>query len=186
MNPSNIKPSNWRTSVTVAAVIARFKDAPDLILTPEILAQKTLLQRQEMLEFLMIEEQTRDGILINQPAGHLESNESPMQASIRETMEETAYHFVPQYFLGTYLCKAISQKDQATVSYLRLAFAGYTTHCTGQDLDEGILRAFWMDYQNIQQQKNKLRSPLVLSCVEDYLALKNYDLGAVYTDQSVY
>jgi 8-oxo-dGTP pyrophosphatase MutT (NUDIX family) len=177
---------NWRTSVTVAAVIARFKSQPDIILSPEMLKIYSLEQRQHLLEFLMIEEQTRDGVLINQPAGHLEADESPLQASIRETMEETAYDFMPQYFLGTYLCKALSQKDQATVSYLRLAFAGHTTHCTHAPLDDGILQAFWLDFEQIKNQKSRLRSPLVWICIEDYLNLKRYDLDMVYTDNSVY
>lgn len=180
--------NNWRMSVTVAAVIARFKTRPEYIITIDDLAKIDLATRINDIEFLMIEEETRDGILINQPAGHLEAAESPLEASIREALEETAHHFIPNYFLGTYLCKALSQKDMVMVTYLRMAFAGHVTGFSNTPLDQGILRTFWLDYAAIKQQAaaKKLRSPLVLNCIQDYLNIKLYPLDIVTSDESIY
>ncbi len=104
----------WKPNVTVAAVIER--DG----------------------KFLLVEEQTSQGLLFNQPAGHLEANESLIAAVARETLEESAYEFEPQYLVGIY-------RWHSTISdttYLRFAFTGrILSHHSEQTLDEGIIRA---------------------------------------------
>lgn len=78
----------WKPAVTVAAIIARMND-----------------QQQQ---FLMIEEQTEEGVRINQPAGHLDPGETLEQAVVRETLEESAHDFRPTALIGTYLSRYVS------------------------------------------------------------------------------
>lgn len=139
----------WKPNVTVAAVIER--DG----------------------KFLLVEENTGDGLLFNQPAGHLEANESLIQAVARETLEETAHHFKPEYLIGIYRWHH-PRKD---IVYLRFAFGGSITgHEPDRPLDQGIVRATWLASEELRSATNRHRSPLVLQCVEDHLAGKHYPL----------
>jgi ADP-ribose pyrophosphatase YjhB (NUDIX family) len=140
----------WKPNVTVAAVIE--KDG----------------------KFLLVEEETAQGLRYNQPAGHLEADESLLAAVTRETLEESAYHFVPQYLLGIYRWHA----DESNTTYLRFAFTGKITgHETDRQLDTGIIQAVWLTADQIRATQTRHRSPLVLQCVEDYLAEKRYPLA---------
>lgn len=139
----------WKPNATVAAVIER--DG----------------------KFLLVEEETSQGIRFNQPAGHLEPNESLLAATVRETLEETAYHFVPRHLLGIYRWHA----PESDTTYLRFAFTGEITgHEPDRALDEGILQAVWLTPDEIRANQARHRSPLILRCVEDYLAGKRYPL----------
>src|SRR5271169_5492716 len=139
----------WKPNVTVAAVL------------------------EQDGKFLLVEETTGQGILFNQPAGHLEPDESLIAAVARETLEESAYEFEPQHLLGIY--RWLSEISSTT--YLRFAFTGrILTHNPGRKLDEGILRAAWMTPEEIRATQARHRSPLVLRCVEYYLAGKRYPL----------
>lgn len=138
----------WKPNVTVAAVIER--DG----------------------KFLLVEEKTSQGIRFNQPAGHLEAGESLLQAVARETLEESAYTFTPQHLLGIYRWQA----PESGTTYLRFAFTGEITgHDPLRPLDKSILQAVWMPLDEIRAARAR-RSPLVLRCVEDYLAGKCYPL----------
>ena len=139
----------WKPNVTVAAVIEREG------------------------KFLLIEEETTLGVRFNQPAGHLEPGESLLTAVSRETLEESAYFFIPQQLLGIYHWHA----TESDTTYLRFAFTGTLSgHDETRTLDEGILRAMWLSAQEIRNIKQWHRSPLVLRCVEDYLAGIRYPL----------
>ena len=139
----------WRPNVTVAAII------------------------EQDGKFLLVEEHTSQGVLFNQPAGHLESDESLLAAVARETLEESAYTFEPQHLIGIYRWHA----PQSDTTYLRFAFAGrIIAHHSEQSLDEGIIRAIWMTPEEIRASQAHHRSPLVLRCVEDYLSGKRYPL----------
>ena len=139
----------WKPNVTVAAVI------------------------EQDGKFLMVEEETSDGTRFNQPAGHWEADETLMQGAIRETLEETAYHFSPEVLLGVYRWHHTG-KD---ITYLRFAFIGHVTdHEPLRPLDSGILRAVWMSPDEIRATADRHRSPLILKCVEDCLAGKRYPL----------
>ena len=140
----------WKPNVTVAAVI------------------------EQDGKYLLVEEDQRDlGILLNQPAGHLEPNESIIQASIREVLEETAYTFIPQWLIGIYNWHSCA----ADTTFLRFALSGIVTQFDpSRTLDTGILRAAWFDLDEIHVRRNSHRSPLVMRCIEDYLAGKRYPL----------
>ncbi len=125
-------------------------------------------------KFLLVEEESDETIVLNQPAGHWEANESLIEAAIRETLEETAYHFQPSALVGIYRW-TVPHKD---ITYLRFAFTGeILAHAENHPLDTGILRALWLTPAELQAQKGRHRSPLVLRCLEDYLAGKRYPLA---------
>jgi len=114
--------------------------------------------------FLLVEEETTEGIRFNQPAGHLEDGESLLEAVQREAFEETAHHFVPEALLGVYRWR---HPDGRT--YMRFAFIGSVTGFDPEaELDAGILRAVWMTPEEIRASAARHRSPLLLRCIEDY------------------
>ena len=130
--------------------------------------------------FLLVEEHTERGILFNQPAGHLDPGESLAEGAVRETLEETAYTFRPAALVGIYQYR----RSPTDVTFLRFAFTGdVTDHESGRQLDEGIIRAVWMSAEEVRANTGRHRSPLVMRCIEDYLAGKRYPLGllAYYT-----
>lgn len=127
-------------------------------------------------KFLLVEEQTDRGNRYNQPAGHLEDNETLIQAVIRETMEEAAYEFTPEFLLGIYHWK----HTHNDTTYLRFAFIGKAgVHYPMQALDDGIVQAVWMSIDEMREKASLMRSPQVLMCVEHFLAGKRYPLQVV-------
>ena len=143
----------WKPNVTVAAVVEREG------------------------RFLLIEEDTAHGRLFNQPAGHLEPGESLIHAVARETLEESAYTFEPTGLLGVYQYHS----DADGVTYMRFAFTGKIVgHDAGRALDKGIVRAAWLTPEEIRHDASRHRSPLVMRCVEDYLAGRRYPLDVLY------
>ena len=144
--------SQWKPNVTVAAVIER--DG----------------------RFLFVEEETAAGVRLNQPAGHLERGESLLAACVRETLEESAWHFAPRELVGIYLWPA----DGTDITYLRFAFCGeLQRHDSERRLDAGILRALWLTPEELQARRGEHRSPLVAQCVADYLAGQRLPLAAL-------
>jgi ADP-ribose pyrophosphatase YjhB (NUDIX family) len=133
----------WRPNVTVAAVVER--DGT----------------------FLLVEEQTDQGLMFNQPAGHLEQGESLPAAVTRETLEESGWDFTPEQLVGIYQWR----NSERELTYLRFAFTGRLgRHHDDFPLDTGIVRAVWMTPEEIRASQTQHRSPLVVKCVEDYLA----------------
>ncbi len=117
--------------------------------------------------FLVVEEQANGKIVFNQPAGHLEPGESLTAAVIRETYEETGFSFEPDSVLGLYLWHC----DEADTSFLRIAFCGDAVPPTANPtLDEGILATHWLTRSQLIAREARLRSPLVLRCLDDYRA----------------
>ena len=144
--------TNWKPNATVAAVIER--DG----------------------KFLLVEEDTDDGVRLNQPAGHLDEGESLLAACARETLEETAWHFVPQNLLGIYQWR----RPQGDVTYLRFAFSGLLgAHEADRKLDHGIRRALWLGVDEIITSQAIHRSPLVMQCVNDFLAKRQFPLDLI-------
>jgi 8-oxo-dGTP pyrophosphatase MutT (NUDIX family) len=142
----------WKPNVTVAAVI------------------------EQHGKFLLVEEETDEGPMFNQPAGHWEPGETLVEGVIRETREETAYTFTPESLLGIYSWRH-PRKD---VTYLRFAYTGLIgAHDPQQSLDDGIIRAVWLNPDEIRATQARHRSPLVLQCVEDYLAGRRFPLDLI-------
>ena len=115
--------------------------------------------------FLLVEEETRAGVRINQPAGHLEAGESLVDAAVRETLEETGHRITPTALVGIYRWQA----PDTGATFIRFAFAGdVVAHDAARALDDGILRVLWLTYDELAAQRATHRSPLVLRCVDDY------------------
>jgi len=153
----------WKPNVTVAAVVER--DG----------------------RFLLVEEQTSDGLLLNNPAGHLDPGESPLQGVMRETLEETACEFTPQGFLGMYMSRFRRTRTGEDITYLRLTFFGTVSEPDPTlELDEGIVRAVWMTADEIRACPERHRSPLVLECLETYLSGARYPLSILTIHDSVF
>jgi ADP-ribose pyrophosphatase YjhB (NUDIX family) len=117
-------------------------------------------------KFLLVKEKVDDKIVFNQPAGHLEPNESLLDAVVRETLEETQTEFTPTALLGIY--RSIAE-HASEITYLRFLFAGKVGRCFDGQLDDGIISAHWMSYDEIVTCREQHRSPMVLQCVDDYL-----------------
>jgi 8-oxo-dGTP pyrophosphatase MutT (NUDIX family) len=128
---------------------------------------------------LCVEERAGGCIVINQPAGHLEPDESLADAAVRETREETGWDVQLTAFIGAYQWKAPARPDGTEGRrYLRFAFAGEpVAHDSARTLDEGILRAVWMTPDELLDVRTRHRSPLVWLAVADYLGGQRYPLS---------
>jgi 8-oxo-dGTP pyrophosphatase MutT (NUDIX family) len=116
--------------------------------------------------FLFVEELVGGKLVLNQPAGHLEPGESVIEAVVRETLEETGHHFEPKHLVGIYLWQA-----DAGPTFLRLTFCGTGSPPAGAVLlDKGIVATHWLTRRQLLLRQNDLRSPMVLRCLDDYLA----------------
>ena len=135
--------------------------------------------------FLLVEENTPDGVRLNQPAGHLEPDESLEQAVVRETLEETAHDFIPTELVGMYLMNFKSQDGGADRTYLRFAFTGQLGSFRNLPLDDGILRTVWMSYDEILACRARHRSPLLLQCIEDYLRGQRAPLSLLHMHTAI-
>jgi phosphatase NudJ len=154
--------TRWKPNVTVAAIVER--DG----------------------RFLLVEEATAEGLKLNNPAGHLDPGESPADGCAREVLEETAHHFRPTALLGVYLSRVMHRPTGKDVTYLRLAFCGELgQHDPARPLDRGIVRTLWLTAEEIRASIERHRSPLLMRCVEDYLAGVRHPLSAIYTHPSV-
>jgi 8-oxo-dGTP pyrophosphatase MutT (NUDIX family) len=141
----------WKPDVTVAAIIERSG------------------------RFLLVEERIRGRLVLNQPAGHLEDGEALLDAVIRETLEETAWQFTPEALLGVYQWR--SARGHTT---LRFAFTGTVqAYDADRPLDPPIVTTHWLAHEEIAQRSARLRTPLVLRCVADYLAGRRLPLDAL-------
>jgi 8-oxo-dGTP pyrophosphatase MutT (NUDIX family) len=157
MNP------RWSPSVTVAAVI------------------------EDGGRFLLVQERTPEGLKLNNPAGHLDPGESPLQGVVRETLEETAREFRPEALLGVYLSRFRRPATGEDVTYLRFAFCGRVGEpLAGRELDAPVVRTLWLTPQEVQARRDEWRSALVGRCILDHLAGRRHPLDLLQTDASVY
>lgn len=160
-------PERWKPSVTVAAIVER--DG----------------------RYLIVEEETREGLRLNNPAGHLDPGESLLEAVVRETLEETGCAFVPEALVGIYLSRFRRQVAEPPghedVTYLRVAFTGTVgERDAALPLDEGIVDVKWMTPQALRESAGLHRSPLVLQCLEDHQAGHRFPLEVLKTHPSLY
>jgi len=125
--------------------------------------------------FLVVEEIIKDVPVFNQPAGHVEHGETLLEAVVREVREETAWGFEPQALLGAYLWRNPSNGRRT----MRFAFIGAVSdHRPTQPLDTGIVTTHWLTRAQLLDREPRLRSPLVIRCVDDYLDGKRLPLDA--------
>lgn len=142
----------WRPRVTVATVVA------------------------DKGRFLFVEENIRGELVLNQPAGHLEQNESLLDAALRETLEETGWTVELTDFIGVYQWNT----PDGSAEYLRFTFAARPiSHDEHRPLDEGIARALWLNREEAAAQSARHRNPMVLGNVDDWIAGKRYPLDAI-------
>ena len=140
----------WKPHVTVAAVIKKDN------------------------KFLLVEEETSNGLTFNQPAGHLEKGEDIITAVKREVNEETAWQFEPEQIISVQLWR----KNPRFPTFLRVSFSGNVhSYNSDQPLDNGIIATHWLNRDEIAAKKSQLRSPLVLTTVDSYLAGEHYPLS---------
>jgi len=126
--------------------------------------------------FLLVREQTRNGLKLNQPAGHLEPGETPPAGAARETLEEAAWRVEPHALVGIYRWDA----PDNGATFVRFAYAATPIAAVpGRPLDEGIVDALWVPYEEIVARRDEHRSPLVLRCIEDYRAGRRWPLDLV-------
>lgn len=152
----------WKPSVTVAAIIER--DG----------------------RFLLVEEETADGLRLNNPAGHLDPGESLVQGCVREALEETTHRFTPTALVGVYLSRMVRPSTGEDITYLRFAFSGELGAAQpDRTLDVGIVRTLWLTPDEMRASRERHRSPLVLRCMEDHLRGQRHPLDLLYTDASV-
>jgi 8-oxo-dGTP pyrophosphatase MutT (NUDIX family) len=155
-------PAAWKTSVTVAAIVER--DG----------------------RYLLVEEHTPDGLMLNNPAGHLDPGESPIEGVIRETLEESGRRFTPDALVGVYLSRAQRSDPPSDVTFLRLAFAGQVGEpVPGHTLDPEVARTLWLTPEELRACLPRHRSPLLMRCVDDHRAGRRHPLDLVFSDPSV-
>lgn len=124
-------------------------------------------------KFLIVEEKVDGQMVYNQPAGHLDSGESLIEAVIRETLEETAWTFQPEALVGIQLWRHPVHSE----SYLRFSFCGSCyEHNTNRPLDDGIEDVIWLSREELMDHNHRLRSPMVLRSIDDYLEGRRYSL----------
>lgn len=134
----------------------------------------------EQGRFLLVEEHPRGAYgqpaVFNQPAGHLEAGESLLEATRRETLEESGWQVAIEAYLGLYINTAPNGCVYHSHTLIARALSQKNTH-----LDEGIVAAHWLTLEEVKalSQAGHLRSPLVLRRIEDALNQAHYPLSLI-------
>lgn len=116
-------------------------------------------------KYLLVEERAMGNRVLSQPGGHIETGESPEQAVVRETLEETGSTVDCNELIGIYLWIHPQTRQQ----YLRIMYAAELVSCDERlPLDTGIISRRWMSLSEIESRRHSLRSPVVLRCLQDY------------------
>ncbi|HOY24042.1 MAG TPA: NUDIX hydrolase [Cellvibrio sp.] len=134
----------------------------------------TIIERDN--RFLMVYEESDGKLVYNQPAGHLDPDETLQEAAIRETLEETGWTVKLTGVVGVNLYTAPSNG----ITYFRTTFIGEAiSHDANRTLDTGIIEAVWLTYEELTERKDQLRSPMTLQIIDDYLEGRRFPLGVV-------
>ena len=140
----------WKPNVTVAAIV------------------------ENNGRFLLVEEEAEGALVLNQPAGHLDPGETLLEAVVRETLEESAWHVEPDALIGVYRWPHPT-KD---ITYLRFAFSARTLrHDASRPLDKEIRRVLWLTPDEAAAEASRHRSPQVQRCINDYRNGPRYPLA---------
>ncbi len=129
--------------------------------------------------YLLVRERVAGEIVYNQPAGHLDPGESLLDAVIRETLEETRYAFEPQALLGIY---RYLPHAEAGETYLRFLFRGEVGERLDGALDDEIVAAEWLSYEQVLDCRARHRSPLVLRGIDDSRRSPGYSLDIISSE----
>ena len=157
-----MQPDRWRPSTTVAAIAERGG------------------------RYLLVEEQTQEGLRLNNPAGHLEPGESLTAAVARETLEETGWRLAPEAVVGIYLARFVRPSFDEDVTYLRFAFCGALDGPDPSHRPEpGIVAVHWLTLAEVRASTARHRSPLVLQCIEDHAAGQRHPLSLLHRSPSL-
>jgi 8-oxo-dGTP pyrophosphatase MutT (NUDIX family) len=144
--------THWQPEITVAAIVERDS------------------------RFLFVEEVIAGRRVLNQPAGHVEDGESLLDAVCRETLEESAWRFTPEALVGIYLWR----HPRSGRDTLRFTFCGAVhDHDPDRPLDHPVLATHWLTRTDVDARAAAVRSPVVLRCLEDYLAGRRLPLTAL-------
>jgi 8-oxo-dGTP pyrophosphatase MutT (NUDIX family) len=155
--------TRWKTSVTVAAIVEREG------------------------RYLIVEERTPDGLMLNNPAGHLDPGESPLEGVVRETLEESGRCFTPNALVGVYLSRAQRTDPPSDVTFVRLAFTGDVSEpLPDRALDPEIVCTLWLTPDELRDRVERHRSPLLMRCVDDHRAGRRHPLELIHCDPSVW
>lgn len=130
-------------------------------------------------KFLFVEELSNGKLVYNQPAGHLDPGETLQQAAVRETYEESGWHVEATAVVGV---SKYTSPHNGTIYYRTTFVAKAISYDNNATLDTGINQAVWLTYEELKAQPEKLRSPLVLKNLEQYLAGERYPLSIIYDD----
>lgn len=128
-------------------------------------------------KYLLVEESSNGELVFNQPAGHLDPDETLNEAAVRETYEETGWNVELSGVVGL----ALYHSPHNQVTYQRTTFYGSPlSHNPNLKLDDGIERAVWMSYEEMLSNAARMRSPLVIKCVEQYQNGHRYPLELIF------
>jgi len=137
--------------------------------------------------YLLVEEHTPEGLRLNNPAGHLDPGETPLQGVVREALEETAREFVPEALLGVYLARFQRPATGEDVTYLRFAYSGRVGEpLPGRALDTPIVRTLWLTPEELEARRADWRSELVGRCIAYHRAGRRHPLDLVHADPSLF
>ena len=126
---------------------------------------------EEDKKYLLVEEYVQDLVVLNQPAGHLEENETIVEACAREVLEETAYKVRVDYLIGIYQERERNSPDM----WLRFCFkCTVENEIIDRKLDKNIIRKVWLNKDDIVSPRYNLRSNMVLKCINDYESGQRY------------
>ena len=133
----------------------------------------TVVERQG--RFLLVEELADGQRVFNQPAGHLEPNETLIEAAIRETREETGWEVAVQSVLGIYHYTSPANG----ITYMRICFIGQPLSRISAELDSEIVATHWLTAEEIRQLEPQWRSPAVWRVIADYQAGVRFPLSLI-------
>ena len=136
----------------------------------------TVVMREDG-RYLLVQEIAEGERVLNQPAGHLDENESLIDAARRETLEESGWEVEIEALLGA----SLFCNRRSGISYFRTSFLARPLHHHAERaLDKEIVTTCWLDYAEILARKAELRSESVLATIEQHRSGRRFPLHYFY------